>query len=138
VPDHLDVYDSTPVISYADYRAIEAGRGIQTPTVQDFLDKTDASALWIAASTGLVSGPDFVRNVFTGLERTPDLLGFSFFDIDRALTFGTPPGTGAILAGKFNPARIAQAYNAASRRLTWTACPWCGSDGCESGWRLAR
>ncbi len=122
------------MISYADYRALESIRGIDTPTKQDFDDRTDLGGQWIAATMGLSGGMP-LQNLFLFFEDMPDLVGFSFFDIDRTMVFGEPPSMGNILEGDFDAERIGAALSA--RDFTendFDGVPvWCGANGCENG-----
>lgn len=132
-----DTPEAREWLNYADYRAMEAARGIETPTAADFENRTDLADIWIAASTGLSTGMElnYFQNYLTDM---PRLVGFSFFDIDQSMTFGQPPAMGTILKGNFDPAQIAEAYSA--REFTSTqvadATLWCGPDGCESGFNI--
>ena len=52
VPDTTAIRAS--IISYADYRAMEAARSLDTPSALDFMgQKSDLAAQWIAASSGI-------------------------------------------------------------------------------------
>jgi hypothetical protein len=135
VPDDPATYEGVPVVSYADYRAFEASRGIPTITIQDFQDETEATGLWIAAIQGLSSGPPLVQYALADMERTQELMGFSFFDIDRALSFGFPPRMGTALVGNFDLDSITAAYSARDFSQTEMdgATVWCGPKSCDSG-----
>ncbi len=132
VPDTAAVWDAAPIASYADYRLFEAARGIPTPTRADFDNGTDTARLWLAATNGLAAG--FPLQYFMQyLEGMEDAVGFGWFAVDRALTFGQPPGMGSVLAGDFDADKIAAAFTA--RGFTATAQDdavlWCGADGCD-------
>src|SRR5690606_9473354 len=83
-----------------------------TPAADDLLNRTDLGSRWIAMSFG-ISGGMRMDYVMASLEEMPDVVGFSFLDIDRSLVFGNPPGMGTVLAGAFDPDRIGAAYTAA-------------------------
>ena len=85
------------------------------------LDRGDPAAdLWLAAFMGASSGdPDLLRNLLSGASAWPEKLGFDLLDVDRHLTFGTPPSDGAVLIGTFEPAAIRAAHEA--RGFTATA-----------------
>ncbi|MBZ0287093.1 MAG: hypothetical protein K8I30_05720, partial [Anaerolineae bacterium] len=135
VPDDEQARAGIPLVSYADYRAIEAGRGIETPpTKADFDSRSDKSSLWIAATNGLMSGMrlDYFMQYLEGME---EAVGFSWFDVDRALTFGLPPGMGNLLVGDFDAEAIAAAFEARDYTLdNQDDVPvWCGPSGCDEG-----
>ena len=112
VPDTEQTRAGVPLASYADYRAIEQARGIDTPpTKADFDARNDTSKLWIAATNGLMSGMrlSYFLQYLDGME---DAVGFEWFDVDRALTFGQPPSMGNILVGDFDTDAIAEAFEA--------------------------
>ena len=72
------------------------------------------------------------------LDGMADAVGFGFFDIDRSLVFGEPPGNGTIVAGHFHGDRIARAYQARgfSENTQGAVSVWCGPEGCDSGLKL--
>lgn len=132
VPDNVTV---PPVVTYADYRVLEAMRGITNPPLNSVDDlRTEAGGLWIAATMGLGAGMP-LSNLAGYLEDMADVVGFTFADIDRTLEFGNPPSMGTLLGGTFDSKAIATAYSA--RDFTETAIGdvpvWCGPDGCEEG-----
>ena len=135
VPDTVDVRES--IVSYADYRAMEAVRGIDTPTAQDFDNGTDLSALWIASSMGISSGMQ-LNMLMPMLEEMELLVGFGFFDIDRSLTFNDPPGIGTILAGDLDPEQIRTAFTARdyTTEVSNGITVLCGANGCDSGMEM--
>jgi hypothetical protein len=59
----------------------------------------------------IISGPDmgFASRQIEGM---PEVVGFDFFTIDRALVFGMPPRTATIRAGQFDTERIGAALTA--------------------------
>lgn len=134
VPDAPEIQDAAPLFSYVDYRAVEAARGIDTPTARDFADDTDLSGMWMAAMNGVVSGLS-LNYFMMYLEGMEEALGFSWFDIDQALTFGQPPAMGKVLAGDFDMERIGAAF--AARDYTEDMADgitvWCPPDGCDTG-----
>lgn len=132
VPDTPGVRET--LVSYADYRAMEAVRGIDTPTAADFEDRSDLSGLWIASSMGLSSGLP-LHNLMLMLEGLEEATGFGFFDIDRSLTFGTPPGMGLVLGGNFDHESINAAFAARDFEATTQndVTVLCGPNGCDSG-----
>lgn len=134
VPDVPEVRET--LVGYADYRAMESVRGIDMPTAQDFFDRTELSAQWIATSIGMSTG---MRMEFflLYLEDMPRLVGFGFFDIDQTLVFGEPPSMGMVLEGDFPPERIAAAHSARGfvEHEIGGVTVWCSPDGCDDGLR---
>lgn len=135
VPDNEQTRAGIPLVSYADYRAIESGRGIDTPpTKADFDNRTDTVSLWIAATNGVMSGMrlDYFMQYLEGMEQA---VGFSWFEVDRALVFGQPPGMGNILAGDFDAEAIAEAFEARDFTIEnqGDVVVWCGPGGCDEG-----
>ena len=130
VPDTPKIRES--LITYADYRALENTRGIETPTLQDFADGSERSALWITASQGLTGGIDYI-NFFADLAGVPEQVGFSFFDIDRAIVFDDPPQIGTVLEGDFDPDAIAAAFEARDylEETVRDVTVWCPNADCD-------
>jgi hypothetical protein len=129
-------------ISYVDYRAIEATRpGALAPgSLGELLEREEAgdpaADLWFAASMGIASGPsDLLAGLLTDGPSWPEVVGFDFFDIDRAVTFGTPPAAGTVLLGTFDPAAIGAAYAARGYTSTTTGelSLLCPEAGCDTG-----
>lgn len=140
VPISAASLESVSVITYVDYRAVEAARP-NVPTPQSWaewaaLDR-EASSLWLANANRIQSGPPEIFQYLTVLESMPQVMGFDVFDIDRALTFGDPPGTGYLYGGDFDLETLAAAHTA--RGYTQTEyhgmALWCGAVGCENGFQ---
>lgn len=128
------------LLSYVDYRAVErARRTVISPPNFLLFDAMagDARRLWVEAFRRVQSGPPFLSYLMQFSEM-PEVVGFDFFDIDRAISFGQPPSQGMILGGDFNADAISEAH--AARNYTeetlngFTA--WCGPEGCDSGMML--
>lgn len=143
VPDVPDVRQQ--LVSYVDYRQVETTRpGAAQPSSYAELEALRASedvatALWNAAYMGIASGSsDLLRWLFAGAGSWPTLLGFDFFDVDREIFFGSPPGDGLALLGRFDPDAVARAF--AARDYTATEVRertlLCGPGGCDSGLQL--
>lgn len=134
VPNTPSVREVNTITGYADYRAIEEARGIETPTIADFEERTELSALWIAATNGLGTGFRF-QEVLSMMAETEPLIGFSFFDIDRSIVFGNPPVNGNILQGDFDPEAVNAAYSARGYEQVEMdgVNVWCGAEGCDEG-----
>lgn len=105
VPASAVAAEHEPILSYADYRSLEAACGILNPGSREgFLAEKDRG-LWINAMMRLISGPD-LSYALQQIQGMPEVVGFDFFAIDRALVFGGAPRTGTILAGQFDTAQI--------------------------------
>jgi hypothetical protein len=135
---------SGELVSYLDVRAVEAARpGAARPTsmaeLRDLLDAGDPAAeRWMAAMMGVAAGsPELLSGLFAGGERWPELAGFDFFDIERMVTFGVPPGAGLILQGDFDPVAVGDAFSPRGFEGTPTGdhTVWCAAAGCEAGLR---
>ena len=88
---------------------------------------------------GIASGPsDLFAGLMNGGPAWPEVVGFDFTDIDRAITFGTPPSNGTVLVGSFDPSAIGAAY--AARGYTSSAAGehalLCPEAGCDTGLAL--
>ncbi|MEO8607251.1 MAG: hypothetical protein ABI690_05185 [Chloroflexota bacterium] len=140
VPDNEQTHAGVPLVSYADYRAIEAARGIDAPlTKADFDNNTDKASLWIAATSGVMSGMPL--NYFVQyLDGMQTAVGFSWFDVDRALTFGQPPSTGNILSlsGGFKAEVAVNTFEARNYTIENRddVRVLCGPSGCDKGLEL--
>ena len=143
VPDVPDVRQQ--LVSYVDYRQVEMARpGAARPTSYAELEALRASedvaaALWNAAYMGIVSGSgDLLRWLLAAAGSWPTLLGFDFFDVDREIFFGSPPGDGLALLGRFDPEAIARAFAARDYAATEAGerMLLCGPGGCDSGLQL--
>ena len=142
------------MVSYVDYRAIEAARpgAVQGPDFDDWIalqDAGDASfELWVAAMEAITAPSGRSLEAFgAATEDWTSRLGYGFFDIDRELRFGKPPDgarigqvkvdgspvDGLVLAGDFGSRAIESTHLA--RDYTGTpAGDWsllCGASGCE-------
>lgn len=133
VPADALADERTPLISYADYAEMVIARGMTRPTTDDFLDRTETSALWIGMTGGLIAGMQ-LSYFFVQVEEMEPLTGFSWMQIDRSLTFGDPPAMGLILGGEFDTDAITAAYTA--RDYTPSSAGdevtvWCSAGGCD-------
>lgn len=134
VPDTESVRTSAPIVSYADYDAIGAARGIDSMTPQEITDRTESSRLWLAAMNGLYSGPR-MDYMLRQLGEMTDLVGFEWTDVNQALEFGQPPGNGKILAADFDAEVITTAFTNRnfSAETTDDVTLFCGPLGCGGG-----
>lgn len=112
IPDTDEIRES--IISYIDYRAIKTTReGVpQYDSWADFLEDSEnpSSALWLASIRGVSSGPSILDFLFVTGEEWQDTIGLEFFDINQAITYGTPPAQGQALIGNFNIEDIEDAF----------------------------
>jgi len=128
-------------ISYIDYRAVEAARpGALQPASWaewDAAHEAESSAfeLWMAAFFGVSSGPSALAMTLTQAGSWPDVLGFDFFAVDRALEYSQPPRLVQVLQGDFDAEAIITAYEAQGFKAETSGdlVLLCGSVGCENG-----
>ncbi|MFW5772739.1 MAG: hypothetical protein ACOCZH_05375 [Phototrophicaceae bacterium] len=97
VPAEMVAAESFFDLSYVDFRAFEAAVGIARPPDTDL--GGDDFSNWVNQSSRLVAGPSFLPDVFIRQDAMREVVGFTVFDIDRALMFGAPPSNGTVLAG---------------------------------------
>jgi hypothetical protein len=114
VPDTTDSRADTSIVSYVDYRAVESSQGIAKPANSAaYAAMGDAAKKWFRAMMRVTSGPNELVSYFQRyVTDMPKLVGFDWFDIDRALEFGVPPRLGMILGGRFDSAAIGKALSA--------------------------
>ena len=128
-------------LSYLDQAALTAARpgAAQPVSLAEGLASLEAddpaAHLWMAALMGASSGDmDLLRHMPQAIGWT-ESLGFDLLDVERNLTFGSPPSDGSVLIGDFDPKAIADAFTArgytASRADDHTLL--CGAAGCEEG-----
>ena len=139
VPD-TEAARQSPV-SYLDQAALVAARpgAAQPASIGEALAllETDdrAASLWLAAFMGASSGDSGLVQGLVMAGGWPQLVGFDLLDVDRHLSFGTPPSDGSVLLGAFDPQAIADAF--ASRGYTATEAGdrtlLCGAAGCDAG-----
>jgi hypothetical protein len=136
-----DAATLSSIVSYADYRAIEAAGGAERPAslaiLVTALEAGDPAAqAWLTAIQGVASGPsNLLVNLLQGGPDWPTTAGFDFLEVDRAVQFGSPPADGTVLVGSFRPNAVAAAYEA--RDYVGTAAGertlWCDAAGCDRG-----
>ncbi len=75
-----------------------------------------------------------MRN-FQAYTDMPAVVGFDFFQIDRELNVGQPPGTITQFEGRFDLERVRAALQMQDYALEPDLAGeiWCGSDGCDDG-----
>jgi hypothetical protein len=132
------------ILSYVDYRAVESTRpGAAQPqswaewnALQEAQDPS--AGLWMAAFFGVSSGPPNFISYLSQFGPMPQLVGFDWFDINRALIYGEPPSTGTVLAGDFDVDAIVAAYQRRGfEQSELNGLPLlCSPTGCDDGLRL--
>jgi hypothetical protein len=143
IPDVPSVRENNGIpVAYLDRRAIETHRaGAAQPQSwaewRALSDARDPSfALWMAAFDSVAAGPDWIGQILlNGAENMVDAVGFDYFDITRALSYGQPPAVTDILEGDFDISAVGIALS--NREFTETdrngIALWCGLAGCENG-----
>lgn len=139
VPDTAAARES--LVSYLDQETLVATRpgAAQPASVAEALAllETDdpAASLWLAAFMGANSGDAGLVHALFMAGGWPRVVGFDLLDVDRHLSFGTPPSDGSVLLGAFEPQAIADAF--ASRGYTASEAGdrtlLCGAAGCDTG-----
>jgi hypothetical protein len=128
-------------ISYLDQAALVAARpgAAQPASLADGLAALEAddpaAHLWMAALMGASSGDlDLLRRL-PQATRWPEALGFDLLDVERHLSFGTPPSDGTVVLGDFDSQAIADAYATRGYRASHVGdrTLLCGAAGCEAG-----
>lgn len=87
-------------ISYADYRAIERANGVPNPASRDEYTAMDATiqSWWQLSLLRIHAGPTSFANLTQEkIEDMPELMGFDYFDMDRALVYGAAPYIGTLV-----------------------------------------
>ncbi|MCB9454178.1 MAG: hypothetical protein H6672_22320 [Anaerolineaceae bacterium] len=138
VPDDAATQAGSLVVSYADYRVMEAMRGITNAPVLTLSGlQTEEAGLWLAAMNGLAGGIPMI-NLPAYIREMPAQVGFAFADMDRTLIFGAPPSQGNLVGGDFDAQSIALAYTARgfTDSMMGDVTVWCGPDGCEDGQKI--
>jgi len=143
IPDVPSVRENNGIpVAYLDRHAVETKRaGAAQPHSwaewRALSDTHDPSfALWMAAFDSVAAGPDWIGQILlNGAEDMVDAVGFDYFDITRALSYGQPPAVTDILEGDFDISAVGIALS--NREFTETdrngIALWCGLAGCENG-----
>ncbi|MCC6613738.1 MAG: hypothetical protein IT320_09690 [Anaerolineae bacterium] len=142
IPDTPSARES--IVSYVDFRAVETARpGALQPESWAEWDaaygaESSAYGLWFAALMGVSSGPPTLLTTLLQAGTWPEMLGFDFFDVDRAIEYNQPPGMVQILNGDFDAEAITNAYEARdfSAEARGDLTLLCGSAGCDHGLEL--
>ncbi|RMF82160.1 MAG: hypothetical protein D6737_02840 [Chloroflexi bacterium] len=111
VPDTPQTREGTPILGYADYRAAEQASGLTNPgSLDGFLALSQEEQVqWVNTIFRLRAGPrlDFLSNYIASM---PDFVGFEWFDVDRAVTYGELTRLATIFAGDFDATAMASVY----------------------------
>jgi hypothetical protein len=141
-----DTPDSRTEIYYADSTAIsEAYPGAEIPAdmaqfeasrdVEEASDAGFGNALWWSVFLNYSTTSPNRANLLSVAETMPDIVGFGFFDIEREITYGTPPRASAIFSLRSNLQLVRDAFS--NQGFTQADNPdaelWCGAVGCEGG-----
>lgn len=130
-----DTAEARRWVTYGDFRAGEAGRGLPfTPESYNFFDNPPEElprALW---NMSVPHGGMQLAYLGTYGE-LPQTLGFDFFQIDRSLVWGQPPDQGFVLEGDFDEEAIRAAHE--GRGFVESEVGgfpvWCAEAGCDTG-----
>ena len=113
VPDTPTARQGMPSVSFVDLGAA-LERNPASPhapqTSADFAAMSlEAQQAWLKTLQNLGSVPPYMLPYLpTMIENMPDLLGFEWFDISRALSYGTPGDVATLFAAAPDPNRLAQ------------------------------
>jgi hypothetical protein len=146
----LEMLDQVPaqpetragILYYADLRAAEQARaGAAQPeswAELEALEEADdlSRALWLAGVMMGLNSSSSLHALFQGGDSLPDIMGFDFFDVDRALEYGELFQTGVVLQGDFDTDAIEAALTSRGfvREEPLAGFPlWCSDAGCEGG-----
>jgi hypothetical protein len=106
LPDTKPVYASVPMLTYVDFRAVEAAAGLGSPASEEEFDAwTDEDiGAWGWALRRLADAPreliDYAGRMSGNAVTLREAIGFDFFAVDRAMTFNmNPPHSVIVLAG---------------------------------------
>lgn len=129
--------------SFSDFRASESAR----PTAGQYEAWAEFEAanegteeeqlearLWLNSMLAY-GAPRLAPYLLSEGHRYPEVMGFDFFDIDSALSFGVPPTDGQIFMGDFDADAIDAARTAREFEATEIEglTAWCSPDGCDAG-----
>jgi hypothetical protein len=127
-------------LSYIDYQALIGTREGATAvgsweefnTLMD--SREDGAGLLIAALNGAKGGPQFLQYIMSA-DDVSGVLGFDFFEVERAVSFGQPPATVVMVEGDFDEAAVIAAHEA--RDYTQSEAGdltlLCSAAGCDQG-----
>ncbi len=127
-------------IGFSDFRVQAATRS----GAQDYdswaefeaaLDAKDPAARLLLNSWGMSGVPNMMSYLHSAGEDIPETVGFDFFDITAAMSFGKPPGQVYIYQGDFDAAQIEAALTSNGYTSeTLDGFPyWCAEAGCDTG-----
>ncbi len=81
-------------------------------------DEDEAFDTWMRQMLRLFTGPNNFLQYLALAETTRSLIGFDFFDVDRAMLVGFPPSTLTIYQGSLEPESVTAAYQARDYQAT--------------------
>ena len=113
VPDTVTARQGVPSVSFVDFGAALERSPVSPHAPQTSADfaamSPEAQRTWLKTLQNLRGGPpDLLPFLPMMIENMPDLLGFDWFDIGRALSYGTPPNVATLLAAAPDPDRLAE------------------------------
>jgi hypothetical protein len=111
VPDTIAAREGIPSVSYADLWAARRAVGLAPLRTREDLEalSPEAQAAWQRARLRVASGaPELQQHAPDQIARMPELLGFEWFDIEQALSYGSVPYMGTVLAAEVDAERLAQ------------------------------
>ena len=110
VPDTVTARQGVPSVSFVDFGAAFGTNPASPQTAEDFAAMSpEAQRTWLKTLGRVRSGPDdLLVYLSIMIEKMPDLLGFEWFDIGRALAYGTPPDAGTLFAATPDPDKLAE------------------------------
>ena len=128
-------------LSYLDQSALVAARpgAAQPGSLAEALTAVEAgdpaARLWLAALMGASSGDMGLLRNLPQATGWPEALGFDLLDVERHLSFGTPPADGSVLLGSFDPGAVVDAFTTRDYTAQGSGAHTllCGAAGCESG-----
>lgn len=113
VPDSARASEGWATVRYADYQALYITEGVElvrmTGGTEMLLSTTPIGGIM----NRIVSGPENMQYAFTTWQEMRDVMGFEWIaDVNRGLSYGSPPAVGVILSGTFDADAIGTALSA--------------------------
>ena len=134
VPAAVSAEDANPQIDFGAYHEALTASGVEIPQDWDDYINGDQTALNGAIPD---AGPrSLLENLDEHGGRYPELVGFDFFEVEYAASFGLQSQTGTVLAGAFDTDAVTEAHTARGytiERQDDDGTLLCPSDGCDSG-----
>lgn len=131
-------FTASELIGFSDFNAAAAARGLTDYEIwADFAADLEADALnaKVLLQSLPLSGFPGGQYLITGGPEMPQVMGFDFFDIDTALSYGQPPEQVYVFGGAFDTDQIDAAVTANGYvRDDLDDTPyWCSEEGCDAG-----